>query len=117
VLVLTVQLDELACELFECSSGHERAVDEGAAPPLRGHLTTNHDFVIAALEDGLDCRDIFTSPNKLRRGATTEQKPDGPHENRLAGSGFARQDVESRLELDIDGVDDREAGNPQEAKH
>jgi hypothetical protein len=117
MLVLAVKFDELAREVLERTGRHQRSIDKGTAATLGGDLTPNHDFVITTSEDGLDGRDFFACSHELRRSTAAEKKPHGSDEDGLPGPGFASQNIESWLELDIDGVDDGEPGNPQEAKH
>ena len=71
----------------------------------------------AALEDGLDRRGVLAGADEVAGRAAAEQQADRLDEDRLAGAGFARQDVEAGLEFDLDGVDDRQVADAQEAKH
>ena len=62
----------------------------------------------AALEDRLDRGGVLAGADEVAGGAPAEQQADGLDEDRLAGAGLAGQDVEARVELDLDRVDDRE---------
>ena len=44
-------------------------------------------------------------------------RPDGLHEHRFSGAGFAGQDVQAGLEFDLERIDDGEVFNAKEAKH
>ena len=61
--------------------------------------------------------DVLAGADEVAGRAAAEQQPDRLDEDRLAGPGFARQDVEAGLELDLDRVDDGEAFDAEEAKH
>ena len=50
-------------------------------------------------------------------GAGAEQQADGLDEDRLAGAGLAGQDVEARLELDLDGLDHRKVADAEKTQH
>ena len=64
--------------------------------------------IVAASSPGAD---------EVGRRAAAEEQADRFDEDRLAGAGFAGEDVEAGLELDLDGVDDREVADAEEAKH
>ena len=49
--------------------------------------------------------------------ARREQEAHGFDEYRLAGARLTRQDVQARVEFDLNRVDDREVLDAQEAKH
>jgi len=51
------------------------------------------------------------------RGTSPEQQPDGLDQNRLAGAGLPRQDVEAIVELDLDSLDHRQVTDSKEAEH
>ena len=59
------------------------------------------------------------SPVRTRsaEARAAEQQPDGLDEDRFARSGLAGQDVEARLELDLDGLDHREVADAEKAEH
>ena len=120
VLVLPVQLDERRRLLAERRGGDERVVDERAAAPLR---------VDVAADD--QRRSTFGRPHRtpparglclagadeIGRRAAAHEQADGLDEHRLARPGFAGQDVQTRLEFDLDRIDDGEVLNAKEAKH
>ena len=60
---------------------------------------------------------VLAGADEVARGAAAEQQADGLDEDRLAGAGLARQDVQAGVELDLDRVDDREVPDAQEAEH
>ncbi len=109
MLVLAVQLDQARGQILERAGGRERAVDERAAAALRGDLAPDEQFVAVRLSKiASTVGDLFAGPDEVAGGAAAEQQADGLDEDRLAGAGLAGQDVEARLELDLDRVDDRE---------
>src|SRR5688572_12520531 len=118
MLVLAVHLDELVRQLAERARGGERAVDERSAAALVRDLPS-HDRLAAvgALEDCLDGGLRFARADEIRRGAGAEQETHGLDEDGLAGPRLPRQDVEARLELDLDGLNHREAADAEEAEH
>ena len=69
------------------------------------------------LEDGFDGGRVLAGADEVARRAAAEEQADRLDEDRLARAGFAGQDVEARLELDLDGVDDREVRDAEEAEH
>ena len=117
MLVLAVKLDEASRQILERAGGRQFAVDVRPAPALRRDLAANQQFFAARLEDRLDRRDILAGTNEVARGPAAQQEADGLDENGLAGAGFSGQDVEAGLELDLRGVDDREAFDAEKAQH
>ena len=87
------------------------AVDEGAAAALRGDLAPDQQLFAAALEDRFDRRGVFAGAHEVARRAPAEEQADGLDEDRLAGAGFARQDVQAGIEFDLDRVNHREVLN------
>jgi biopolymer transport protein TolQ len=117
VLVLAVELDEASREISERASGRERAVDEGAAPALGGDLASDEQFFPAAFENRFDDRRILAGPDQVSGRAPAEEQPDRFHENRLAGSCFASQDIQPGVEFDLNRIEDGEVGDAEEAEH
>ncbi len=117
MFVLTVQFDEPVGQVLQRAGGGEVAVDEGAAAALGGDFAPDEPLLAADLEDGLDCRCLFASPDEVARCPPAEEQADRFDEDRLAGPGFAAQHVQTRVELDLDRVDDRQTSDREEAKH
>ncbi len=117
VLVLPVKFDQPARQIPECASRRQFTVDVGAAAALRSDLAPDEKLFSARLEDRLDCGDILAGANEVAGGAAPEQKSDGFDENRLAGTGFSGEHVESRLELNVHGVNNGEAFDAEKAQH
>ena len=103
--------------LLQGAGRGQRAVDERAAAALRGDLAPHQQLFPAALEDRFDGRGVFAGADEVAGRAPAEQQADRLDENGLAGAGFAGQDVQAGVELDLDRVDDREVPDAQEAKH
>ncbi len=55
--------------------------------------------------------------NDLGACATTRDQLKGIDEDGLTGSGLAGEDCESRAQLELDGVDDREVADLQIGEH
>ena len=85
--------------------------------PCDGDLAPDQQLFPAALEDGLDGRGVLAGAHEVARRPSAEQKADRLHEDRLPRAGFAGQDVQAGVELDLDRVDHREVLDAQEAKH
>ena len=117
MLVLPVQLDQTPGEILERAGRGERAVDEGAAASLGRDFAANQQLLPAAVEDRFDGRRVLAGPHEVARRSPAEQQADGFDQNRLAGAGFARQDVQARVEFDLDRVDDGEVPDAKEAEH
>ena len=104
--------------LAKSAGSGERAVDVGAASPLAGHFAANDGLVAAGVfEDCLDGGLDFAGSNQVCRCAGAEQKADGLDENGLARSGLTREDVEARLELDLDRLDHCKVADTKRAQH
>ena len=118
VFVLSVQIEQARAEIAQRRRGRQRVVDERAAAALSGHLAA-HDRLAAVrtLEDGLHRRERLARAHQVGAGAAADQQVDRFDEDGLSGAGFAGEDVQARLELDFEMVDDRQMANAQEAKH
>ena len=117
MLVLTVQLDKASRQVPKRSSGGKRTVDEGSAASLAGDLPADDDLAATVLKNRFDGGVGLAGSNEVGRGAPAEQKPHGFHDDRLARSGLAGENVEARLELDLDGLNHREVADAQKAEH
>ena len=100
MLVLPVDVDQLADGLAQRRGRDELAVDEGAAPALRGDFTADDQLAaVRRVDHRLDHRGFGACPDEVGRGAAAEEEADGFHQDRLAGAGLAGQDGEARAEL------------------
>ena len=118
VLVLSVQIDERRAELAQRRGRRERVVDERAAAALRRDLAAHDDLApVGPLEDGLHGRGVLAGADEVGARASADEQVDGLDEDGLAGAGFSREDVQARLELDLEPIDDREMAHAEEAKH
>ena len=99
MLVLSVELDQPVRQVFERGGRGQRARDEGAAPALRGDLASNDDLA-GHRASKIASTVARSSPVRTRsvRRAAAEQEADGLDEDRFAGAGFARQDVERSVQ-------------------
>ena len=112
MLVLAVKLDEAIREILERGRGRERAVDERAAAALRRDLAPDDQLAaVFGFEDRFDGREVFAGANEVLGRASAEQEADGFDEDRFAGAGLARQDVERVFKVDGHRLDDREVAD------
>jgi hypothetical protein len=75
------------------------------------------DLQVGHVEFSLHLRLRLAGANQISRGAAAHEEADRFDEHRLAGAGFAGEDVQAGLEFDLDGIDDGEVLNAKEAKH
>jgi len=114
MFALAVNLDEVRGQVLQGTSRRQLAVDERAAAALRGNLSPDNDFgefVAAAFENRFDGGCGLIRSDEVPGRAAAKQQADRFNQNRLAGAGFAGQDVEAGAEFDLDRVDDREVGD------
>ena len=69
------------------------------------------------LEDGFDRRLLLPRPDEIGRGPAADEQPDGADEDRLARAGLAGEDVQARLELELETIDDGQIADGEEAEH
>src|SRR5262249_15668797 len=106
VFVLTVEIDKDRGQIAERGTGSECAVDEGAASALRGDLPPQDDLLtIGLVENRLDDGGVLPRPDEVRRGPAAQQETDGTVQNGLPCPGLSGQDVQARLELQLEVVD------------
>ena len=117
MFMLAVKLDQPVGELFQCGRSRQHAVDERPAASLRGDLAAHEQLFPAAFEDRFNRRGVLAGAHEVARRAPAEEQPDRLDEDRLPRAGFARQDVQSGVEFDLDRVNHREVLNAQEAEH
>ena len=108
MFVLAVQLDEARRQILQRAGRRQLAVDEGAAATLRGDFAAHQQLLPAALENASIDGGVFARPDQVAGGAAAQQQTDRFDENGFAGPGFAGEDVQAGLELDLDRVDDRQ---------
>ena len=120
-LVLPVHLDEVRRELGQRGHRRELPADPRRAPALRRHRPREHQLAVLGparpngslrrVEDRLDARRARPRPDQRDGGppAERERQPDRHH--RLAGPGLAGQHVETRMELEVELLDDPEAAD------
>src|SRR5687767_3313070 len=119
MFVLSVELDESLRHIAQRARGRQRTLDERSAPPLAGDLPSEDHLVPVGrvLEDGFDGGLELASPHQIGGRTGPQQEPDSLHEDRLAGARLTREDVEPRVELDLDGFDDSQVPDAEEAQH
>jgi hypothetical protein len=118
MLMLPVQFNQAVRQFAKSAGSGEGAVDVRAASSLARDFAA-HDGLVAVgvFEDGLDGGQDFSGSNQVCRCASAEQKADGLDENRLSRSGLTREDVEARLELDLDRLDHCKVADTKQAQH
>jgi hypothetical protein len=117
MLALTVELDEPDRQISQRTGRGERPVDERAAPPLRRDLSPNQNLVISMLKDRFDRGKVLARSDEVTRRASSEQQSYRLDQDRLAGTGLTGEDVQTWLELNVNGVDHGESLDAKEAKH
>src|SRR5262245_19489348 len=105
VLVLPVKLDQPRRQILQRAGRRQRTVDERPAASLGGNLAADEKLFSAALEEGLDGSAVLAGPDQLARSPPAEQQALGLDHNGLARAGFAGQDVQAGIELNLDRVD------------
>ena len=114
VLVLPVELDEVARRFAQHRGGRQRAVDERPAAALRRDLPADqHLAAVRPLRRPPRRSRLLAGPDQIRRGAAAQQQPDRSDEHRLARAGLAGEDGEAGFELDLNGFDDRQVADRQ----
>ena len=106
-----------AASSFKLARRRQRSVDERAAAAVGGNLAPDQDLFVPTLENRLDAGGVLAGPDEVAGRAAAEQQVDCSDENRLAGAGFAGQDVQAGVEFDLDRIDDRQMGDAKETKH
>ena len=117
MLVLPVQLDQTPGQILERASGRQRAVDEGAAPSLGRDLAADQQLFPAAVENRFNGSRVLPRPHEVARRPPSEQQADGFHQDRLAGAGFTRQDIQPGVEVNLHRVDDGKVPDAEEPEH
>ena len=84
---------------------------------MSGDFAAHQELLVALLEDRLDGGGVLPGSHQVARGAAAEQQADGFDQDRFAGAGLAGEDVQAGLELDVDGVDDGQIADTEEAQH
>jgi len=69
------------------------------------------------LEQGLHHRLVGALPQDVGGHPPAEHEVERVHQDGLSGTGLAGEDVQPRAELDLDRIDDREAGDAQGREH
>ena len=118
VLVLPVDVDEVADGLAQHRGGGEGVVDERAASALRGDFAADEDLAaVGSFNRRLDHRVVGARADEVGHGAAAEEEADGFHEDRLAGAGLAGEYGEARAELQFELVDDGESLDAEVSDH
>ena len=117
VLMLTMQFHKSVRELPQGSGRDQRAVDERTAAALRRDFAPKHHFHIAIMELCLHLRQILPGAHQFARRPAAKQKPDGLYQDGFSRTGFAGEDIQAGLELDLHLLNHREVSNSQIAQH
>ena len=134
MLVLAVQVHQDGAQRPQIRQRRERAAQEGASLSLRQDIPPRHDRAgfdrIAALlkerarrpvrgdiELRLDRGALGARPNHLGAAPAAQDESQRVHEDRLPGSRFPGQQVESRPQVERQVANDCQIGNVQAAEH
>jgi hypothetical protein len=116
MFVLSVQIDEWRSQLAQRARRGERAVDEcPTASALRRDLTPDDQLrFIVPLEYPFDDGSLLPGSYEIARGAAPGDQPHGADKDRFSGAGFAGQDRETWLELELELIDNGEIADAEE---
>ena len=88
---------------------------------LRPWLVTSRRTMISpsvgCFEDGFDRGLDLAGPNQIGGRACAEEETNCLDEDRLPRSGLTRENVEARLELDLDRLDHCKVADAKQAQH
>ncbi len=128
VLVLRVEPQQRAPERAQVGHRRRAAVDQGARAPVAAHAPGEHHLALilsgaqqlqerlvdapgesrGQLEHALDVGLLRTRPHDSRPRATAQEQVEGVGEDRLAGPGLPREDVETRRQAQVGPLDQQE---------
>jgi hypothetical protein len=116
MLVLSMQIDERSRQLAQGARRRERAVDECPAAPTLRRDVASYDQLrsILPFENGFDDRRFLTGSDEIAGRAPSGNETDGAHEYRFAGTCLAGKDTQTRLELQLEMIDDGEIADAEE---
>ena len=115
VLVLAVQSDQAAPQLTQLTRVGASTVDSSGAP--LAELSLKHQGRPARLEPALDCRSVGSMPDLVRSASRPQRQPQGVHDQRLAASGLAREQVETRAKSNAGVSDQGQVADPELRQH
>ena len=73
-----------------------------------GQMLTGIKMDLRWIEHRLDDRSVAPAPDGVHARPLTERDVDRINDDRLTGAGLAREDIESRAELQVEAIDDSE---------
>src|SRR2546425_10144427 len=134
VLVLTGRLHQVIAQPLETPHRPRGIVDEGAVPAGARQLTPDDELIVLDreprllepgrhraiahhVEDRFDGRRLGVGPDDVGLRPLPPDQEDGVDEDRLAGAGLARENVQAGRERDGDGLDDGEVPDAELAQH
>jgi hypothetical protein len=118
MLVLPVQIDEASAHLPEGRACCQHAIHCGAAATLGRDLAAYDDFLAAGrLEDRFHRGGFFAGADEVGRRSSADKEADRPDEDGFTGAGLASEDVQPRLELELESVDDGQMSDREETQH
>ena len=102
------------CRSTSAADGSRSAALVASAPSTNARLrpcaeTSRRTIIsppVGRLEDRLDGRGVLAGADEVGGGAAADEQADRADQDGLAGAGFAGQDVQARLELELEPVDD-----------
>ena len=109
MLVLAVELDQARRQILQRAGRGESPLMNARLRPCAviSRRTSSSSPPLSKIASMV--ADVFAGADEVARRAAAEEQADRFDEDRLAGPGFAGQDVQAGVELDLDRVDDREA--------
>ncbi len=132
--VLAVQVDQPLTQVFQVRQCRRPAVDPRPASPLRIEDPAQQHFVSVAGElllgqprvdrrcvGGVEDRGEFGAlgarAQLAQLEAVAQQQRQRIEEDRFSGAGFAREDGQAAVELDVERGNDDEIANREKAQH
>ena len=118
VRVLAVEVEKALADYLQLADRGQRVVDEGPAAALRRHLPPKKDFVaLVGIQRRLDDRLRCARAHQIAAGPPAGQQVQCAEHDRFACTGFPREHGESRLQLQVETLDDGEMSDAEKPNH
>ena len=107
VLELPIEGEAPPQSVLDGGGAAQQAVHASPRPTATRYLAGHRHLLVATLEEGLHQRPAGAGPDEFVAGLLPQQEADRLREQALAGAGLARDDVETRRELQPGRGDER----------
>ena len=116
--VLAVEVDQFVGDRSQRACRGQRVIDVGSAPALGTDLAADqHLAAVGPPEDRFDGRGGFTGADEAGGCPRSEQEPERADDDRFSGAGFARENGQAGLELELEFIDHGQMLNAKEPDH